>query len=749
MDNADSAPGSTDISACLCRAGFFGDGTTSCEACTDNADSPPGSTDMSACLCRAGFFGDGTTSCEACAPGTYAISPGSSTCSLCPEGTFEHEAGASNCKPCPGNTASPPGSTNQSTCRNREPPIPLISGPKSTMSMAPPVDHSLTEYTHWLCGHGSTEALPHNTAGYGSCVASLFSSLQLSGLPDCKSPAFAGLDLQLTVVKRDFYGQLMASDDTSTLQLYSALNGDKDNDESVSFLGPVFSGIKKGRAVFVISVKPTFSHVSEQQGISNLLRRVYIYVAGQDAASGVTMQSDTRMVHLASGNLSVCPVGSVLVLDTPSLPSGGACFRCAAGKYNVNPLAGECLACPPSAVCPNGAPPLFAASKVTAVIAMELPSGSSEEATREAIASKIGMHLWQLSILRVRQQDRRRMQLVQFEIVADKAQMDKLVSQAKAIGMELSDTESLSAASEGEVWEGSGGHFYLRQCPLGHRLINTTEPAVLAARCTPCPPTTYIIDPLGPCVDCPVGASCPDGTRFVPHAVGSVWEEVRMKNVDQTMVKRIVECPAGHALEFDEALPVNDNCRPCKPNTYRLDPSVRNSSSKGCIPCDPKATCPGGEVVEAVEGYWRVSPVLWDDFTEYLPGAACRVEGRPCLFPSEGFVLFQQWKEEQMTCRPLPGGGDDLFCARPIQRQGHTTSSLDGNDSRVHIVRCPTGACASNNTCLTNRTGPGVPSPCLNAFVLPTIHFHSGCLPLLSSPSCTLQLVHSLYLQKH
>ena len=106
------------------------------------------------------------------------------------------------------------------------------------------------------------------------------------------------------------------------------------------------------------------------------------------------------------------------------------------------------------------------------------------------------------------------------------------------------------------------------------------------------------------------------------------------------------------------------------------------------------------------------------------------MEGSPCLFPDEGFVPLQKWKEEQMTCRLLPGGGDDIFCARPIKRQGHTIASLDGNVSMVHIVRCPTGACASNNTCLTNRTGPGVTSSCLTAFVLLTIHFHTGCLPL-------------------
>jgi len=864
-DNADSPPGSTDISSCFCRAGYFGNGTSSCEACVpgkfhpgicvnkDTAESgwwgvcsyvEIGITngmfeDCAMAISEIGFPADmccicvdEAKECSSCSAGSYAEEAGASACSLCPAGTFQNETGALSCTACSGDADSAPGSTGASACSpsgsgsrqllipesggkrandseiqdgarseyvrgskmrpqtstrdtaNRDPSashdferehVLLENGKKSrernsaganpgrlssttladrlevekaitgpshrrysgeprhrhllssdtssptSLSNALPADHTLAEYTHWLCGRGSAK-VHNNTAGYGGCVATLFSSLELSGVPDRNSPAFAGVDFQLTVLKRDLYGQLMASDDSSLLQLYSALDGERVNDDSLSFLGSVFSGIKSGRAVFSIAVKPTFSHVSEQQGISHLLRRVYIYVEGQDAASGATMRSDPRMVHMVSGNLSACPVGDVLVLDTTPIPSGGSggtCVRCAAGKYNVNPLTGKCLACPPSALCTEGAPPLFAASRVTAFLAMELPAGGRKEAIRETLASKLGLQLWQVSILKMRQQDRRSVQQVEFEIVADRSQLDKLASQAEDIGLELGDTEALSASAEGEVWEESGGQFYLKKCPPGHRLINTTEPEVLAARCASCLPTTYIIDPLGPCVDCPVGASCPDGIRFVPHAVGSVWDEVRVTNADKTrqLVKRIVECPAGHALEFNEALPINDNCRPCEPNTYRLDPSVRNSSFKGCIPCHPRATCPGMDVIEAVKGYWRVAPILWDDFYEYLPGAACRMEGSPCLFPSEGFVPLQRWKEEQMTCSFLPGAGDDLFCARPIQRRVGAATSVDSNISRVHIVRCPTGACASNNTCLANRTGPGAMSACSTCYV--------------------------------
>jgi len=68
----------------------------------------------------------------------------------------------------------------------------------------------------------------------------------------------------------------------------------------------------------------------------------------------------------------------------------------------------------------------------------------------------------------------------------------------------------------------------------------------------------------------------------------------------------------------------------------------------------------------------------------------------------------------------LPGGGDELFCARRIppkkwqvqesRRQGEdgdasaedgsqNSSSID-DSSVVMVIRCPVGACAPNNTCL-------------------------------------------------
>ena len=81
------------------------------------------------------------------------------------------------------------------------------------------------------------------------------------------------------------------------------------------------------------------------------------------------------------------------------------------------------------------------------------------------------------------------------------------------------------------------------------------------------------------------------------------------------------------------------------------------------------------------------------------------------------------WQSESpMTCRRLPGGGEDqLFCARSTQflnlRREGLSSGANGtgaqtnegesstqNGARVlQVFRCPVGACDANNTCLQNR----------------------------------------------
>jgi hypothetical protein len=268
--------------------------------------------------------------------------------------------------------------------------------------------------------------------------------------------------------------------------------------------------------------------------------------------------------------------------------------------------------------------------------------------------------------------------------------------------------------------------FVLKSCPPGHRLVNSSGSGFNQAlqKCLPCGRGRYILDMHALCEECPKGANCPDGDAFEPLAQDSVWEEVERSDstTEHRRFKRVLECPPGHALEYDEALPINDNCVPCERDTYRLDPSTRNSSQPHCILCDPRATCPGRDAVEAVEGYWRIQLLRWGTTHEYLPEAsiACAgKEGRACLFPREGSYALGGWQERSMACMQLPGGGEELFCARPLlandshlRRQAGAGEALDessssnGSTTRAIVVKCPIGACDSNQTCKQNRTGP-------------------------------------------
>ena len=227
--------------------------------------------------------------------------------------------------------------------------------------------------------------------------------------------------------------------------------------------------------------------------------------------------------------------------------------------------------------------------------------------------------------------------------------------------------------------------FVLNSCPPGHQLVNSSGEGFKAElqKCVSCKIGQYILDQFRGCNDCPRGADCPNGAALLPKAAGSAWEEVEHLTTtgEYILVKRITMCPPGYELTREPNIPTNDNCALCGKTTYRLEPSYVNSSSPQCLACDPKANCAGGDVAEAVEGYWRFQPIRWDETYEYLPDASCEgKEGQACLFPNRGFVPMQGWGEEQveMICTPLPGGGDDLYCARPIPQKPSLSSRRQG-----------------------------------------------------------------------
>jgi hypothetical protein len=346
--------------------------------------------------------------------------------------------------------------------------------------------------------------------------------------------------LTLVVVKLDQYGQTITADSSSSLQVYSALEGTKVNDNSLTFIGNIISGFREGRAVFSIGVKPTFSSVGLADGRSSsvatngraeLQRKPYIYLRGADlTTAGVIMETDPQQVHLASGNRTACPVGSVLLLEPPirsewvSDPRPGTCKVCDPGLYNVYPISGRCLPCPPSAMCRNGAPPLFGARKVAGAVVMKLPDGG-DDAVLQALAEKLGVAAWQLTVLpqQLRRHNTRaeirgaapatlataqtrRTVTVSFELVADEAQMAKLAVSLPALGVKLGEIKSIGPqVAAGEVWEEVSGVFMLRKCQPGFKLISSP---IEMQQCSPCGKGKYIIEGSTDCVDCPVFSLC-------------------------------------------------------------------------------------------------------------------------------------------------------------------------------------------------------------------------------------------------
>ena len=107
-----------------CPPGKFMENATSttCRACATHTTSLP-STQRSVCFCDAGFSGDGTTRCEACTAGKFRRSAFSSnectscvagkyanvsatTCTSCPAGKYQGATGFSSCQACGANATS-------------------------------------------------------------------------------------------------------------------------------------------------------------------------------------------------------------------------------------------------------------------------------------------------------------------------------------------------------------------------------------------------------------------------------------------------------------------------------------------------------------------------------------------------------------------------------------------------------------------------------------------------------------------
>ena len=211
-----------------------------------------------------------------------------------------------------------------------------------------------------VCGQG-------NTASYGSCVATPYTHLLVHGIPVTDSPAYPGIMFSVTVYKKDAYNQTIVSDSSSVIQIYTSLNKTAQADPYVGVLGSTIAVFDKGIATFQIQIKPSFSQVLCDSGVTVFQTDPYIYFKGLDSQDLTTTMRTPIFPVIFSEGPNICPQGFFLNLDSPQSHKGAAtCSDCLAGQCSVfAAICGcapayflqspsSCQICPPNFYCPGG-----------------------------------------------------------------------------------------------------------------------------------------------------------------------------------------------------------------------------------------------------------------------------------------------------------------------------------------------------------------------------------------------------------
>ncbi len=690
--------------------------------------------------------------CARCQPGTYKDAPGTQACRACPQNTYNPDQGATaftQCRSCPdGAVTVGSGQTSSDACQCNERTY-LVSGlavcrtcpvgamcsdgtcalAEDNLQCAPGMEaingnwmRSTQDGSFLLLGCPVGHRL-NNVSGHDlqACLQCPEGKFMLD--PNDPSQACQACPMRTTCPKRgppvfkqaDIEGSLSIDGDISNMDaVVRSLAAALGVDQSKIVLGDV---VKARRGQYQISFQ-IFADDSLAEVISQNMGDIFMNsFTAKLVEEGVTAtiapvfkpvnkekKREGEVWELEGGQyvLKSCPVGFLLINSTIETQT---CKECETGTYTISYDYGcdsqtklcdnrACLPCANGATCRKGSSPVW-----EHFVPKPLLLGSTILPWVTVITGGTRRVLF-------------------------------CDQENKTCAPPLAGVKGMEAAQEDHVWEfvESKVAFVLKSCPPGHQMVNSSTGVFnpTLQQCAACGATKYIIDREAPCMDCPKGADCPDGAQFLPLAVGSVWEEVRASNGG--IQKRLVQCPAGYELNREEALAIGDACTMCPQGSYRLIPSTltdlrasQTTSNPQCTQCDPKATCRGSHIVEGKTGYWRYNPMPWgtaemDNAFEYLPDVACTFEGEVCLFP-EGSFARSGWKEGAgvkgtMRCMHLPGGGKEIFCARATaQTATRREQDVDSNattavTSKVWVFRCPVGACADNNTCLQNRTGP-------------------------------------------
>ena len=208
-----------------------------------------------------------------------------------------------------------------------------------------------------ICGEG-------NSAVYGNWFASSYSRLEVQGFPTSIKPAFPGISFPVNVKKVDSYNQTITTDYSSLVQAQTPPDRSLLS-APIDMLSGVFGRFQAGIALFDLQIKPSFSEVSPVPATTILTNRPSVSFKSVDVETLSTMISDVFDIVISNGS-SICPVGSILFLDSTLLGKSGlkdrrgSCVVCGAGTYSVSPLTGitveepSSLSCPQAATCNGG-----------------------------------------------------------------------------------------------------------------------------------------------------------------------------------------------------------------------------------------------------------------------------------------------------------------------------------------------------------------------------------------------------------
>jgi predicted outer membrane repeat protein len=438
----------------------------------------------------------------------------------------------------------------------------------------------LSDLNTSLCGQS-------NYAVYGPCLSTPYDSLALQGLPSNSSPLFPGIPYTLTVIKKDFYNQTVAADSSSILQLNTAFKGMLISDPFVTVLGTTVARLDHGSAEFQIKLKPSFSNVQSNLGITELTSEPNIYFTGQDSALAPTMmQSSVFPVKIAAG-FNICPKGYVLNFDSPNFDGPAQCQWCSAGKYSVSPLASkhglspsynpECLNCPAGGNCLEGGYKVqfldgeWWKLDTDQFRLLQCPNGTQLINSTDGNSKGIYSH------------DVQRCQpCLKTEYIVNPSEE----CQACPPGLKCVGTGAVSPAVNGSTWVLNGSIYRLIGCPAGYSVSSVgvlgafdataqqCSPCLkgeecLSAPCTSCSPCkpgfykdTISSDPCSPCVentysekfggqDLSSCLSCPKNAGTFGKSGQSLFasclciQGYYMDPISPRNVKTCLVCPAG------------------------------------------------------------------------------------------------------------------------------------------------------------------------------------------------------------